>query len=106
MSHVEIDPDWIEQQVLQNPALTEALEAGARRLAPIVKAVAIKDGDQRYADSVRITQGVRPGAKSPIGIRRPYSRVIVGDPDATAKEYGGRLPKKGFLRRAVAQWNA
>ena len=61
MSHVEIDPDWIEQQVLQNPALTEALEAGARRLAPIVKAVAIKDGDQRYADSVRITQGVRPG---------------------------------------------
>jgi hypothetical protein len=98
-----VDENWMRKNVLSNPTVTSALNAKARRLAPIVKRIALKEGDRRYAESVRVAQGRRPGTKSPSRIQRPYARVIVGDEQATEKEYGGRLPKKGFLRRAIAE---
>ncbi len=98
-----VDEDWMRKNVLSNPTVASALNAKARRLAPIVKRIALKEGDRHYAESVRVVQGQRPGAKSPSHIQRPYARVIVGDEQATEKEYGGRLPKKGFLRRAIAE---
>ena len=100
-----IDPKWLDKNVLRNPEVRKALNATARRLAPIVRRIAYQEGDPSYAESVRIEQGVRPGTKSPTGIRRPYSRVAIGDEHAAEKEWGdGRYyPKKGFLRRAVKQ---
>ena len=105
MKEFKVDKDWMERNVLSNPAVTSALNAKARRLAPTVKRIALKEGDQRYAESVRVTQGRRPGTKSPTHLRRPYARVIIGDEHADAKEYGdGRIyPKKGFLRRAISE---
>lgn len=103
MSGFKVSRDWMERNVLANPAVQSALDAKARRLAPIVQRIALKEGDTRYAESVRVEHGRRPGSKSPSRIRRPYARVIVGDEKALEKEYGGRLPKKGFLRRAIAE---
>lgn len=98
-----VDEDWMRKNVLSNPTVTSALNAKARRLAPIVKRIALKEGDRHYAESVCVVQGRRPGTKSPSHIQRPYARVVVGDEQAAEKEYGGRLPKKGFLRRAIAE---
>lgn len=98
-----VDEDWMRKNVLSNPTVASALNARACRLAPIVKRIALKEGDRHYAESVRVVQGQRPGTKSPSHIQRPYARVIVGDEQATEKEYGGRIPKKGFLRRAIAE---
>ncbi|RGJ41684.1 hypothetical protein DXD60_07560 [Bifidobacterium adolescentis] len=98
-----VDEDWMRKNVLSNPTVTSALNAKARRLAPIVKRIALKEGDRHYAESVRVVQGRRPGTKSPSHIQRPYARIVVGDEQAAEKEYGGRLPKKGFLRRAIAE---
>ena len=98
-----VDEDWMRKNVLSNPAVTSALNATARRLAPIVKRIALKEDDRHYAESVRVVQGKRPGTKSPSHIQRPFARVIVGDEQATEKEFGGKLPKKGFLRRAIAE---
>ena len=103
-SKFTVSEDWMRKNVLANPTVVSALNAKARRLAPIVKRIALKEGDQRYAASVRIIQGQRPGSKPPSHIQRPYARVMVGDEQAAAKEYGdGNLPKKGFLRRAIAE---
>lgn len=63
----------MRKNVLANPTVTAALNAKARRLAPIVKRIALKEGDQRYAASVRVIQGQRPGSKSPSHIQRPYA---------------------------------
>lgn len=103
-ARIEIDRQWVDRNVLQNPAVRQALDATARRLVPILKSEALRDGDPAYAASVRMESGTRPGAKSPNGYRRPYARVLIGDPSANAKEYGnGHFPKKGYLRRAVNQ---
>lgn len=80
-----------------------SFEREGTSLAPIVKRIALKEDDRHYAESVRVVQGKRPGTKSPSHIQRPFARVIVGDEQATEKEFGGKLPKKGFLRRAIAE---
>lgn len=105
MKGFKVDKEWMERNVLSNQTVQSALNAKARRIAPIVKRIALKEGDQRYAESVRVVQGRRPGTKSPTRLRRPYARVIIGDEHADAKEYGdGRIyPKKGYLRRAIAE---
>jgi len=104
MSGFKVSKEWMEKNVLTNPTVTAALDAKARRIAPIVKRIALKEGDREYAESVRVQSGRRPGLKSPTHIARPYARVIIGDEHAVEKEYGSRhYPKKGFLRRAVAE---
>ena len=104
MTCFKVSKEWMEKNVLTNPAVTAALDVKARRIAPIVQRIALKEGDREYAESVRIHSGRRPGVKSPTHIARPYARVIIGDEHATEKEYGSKhYPKKGFLRRAVAE---
>lgn len=105
MKGFKVDKEWMERNVLSNQTVQSALNAKARRIAPIVKRIALKEGDRHYAESVRVVQGRRPGTKSPTHLRRPYARVIIGDEHADAKEYGdGRIyPKKGYLRRAIAE---
>lgn len=104
-SGFHVSKDWMERNVLANPAVQSALDAKARRLAPIVQRIALKEGDTRYAESVRVECGRRPGTKSPTHLRRPYARVIIGDEHADVKEYGDGpiFPKRGFLRRAIAE---
>lgn len=104
MTDFKVSKAWMEKNVLSNPAVRDALDAKARRIAPIVKRIALKDGDRSYAESVRIQTGRRPGAKSPTHVARPYARVVIGDEHATEKEHGSKyFPKKGFLRRAVTE---
>lgn len=104
MTDFKVSKKWLEKNVLSNPAVRDALDAKARRIAPIVKRIALKEGDRAYAESVRIQTGRRPGAKSPTHIARPYARVIIGDEHAMEKEHGSKyFPKKGFLRRAVME---
>lgn len=99
-----VDDEWIQKNVLENPQVTSALMSTAQRLLPITKRIAYQDGASDFADSLRIETGVRPGAKSPTGIRRPYVRIIAGSEDASAQEFGdGKLPKKRLFGRAVAQ---
>lgn len=102
---MRVDREWINRDVLQNPAVRQSINQTARRLAPIVQQIALREGDVDYANSVRVeTGGTRPGLKSPTRIRRPQARVIIGDEHGLDKEHGTRIyPKKGFLRRAVNQ---
>ena len=102
---MRVDREWLNTNVLQNPGVRAAITQTARRLAPIVQQIALREGDRDYANSVRVeTGGTRPGLKSPTRIRRPQARVIIGDEHAMEKEHGTRIyPKKGFLRRAVRQ---
>ncbi len=99
-----VDSKWLERNVLASPDVRKALDDKAKRLAPIVRRIALKEGDERYAASVRVEQGTRPGVRSPTHLKRPYARVVIGDETALEKEYGSiRYPKKGFLRRAVSE---
>ncbi|EFA23667.1 hypothetical protein [Bifidobacterium gallicum] len=105
MAHTTIDRQWVRQQLLTNPDVRRALNATARRLAPLVQLEAFKDDNPDYAASVRVQTGdTRPGVKAPTRMKRPYARVIIGDETASEKEYGSRrYPKKGFLRRVVSR---
>ena len=100
---MRVDREWLNTNVLQNIEVRKAINATARRLAPIVQQIAFIEGDPDYANSVRVETGAtRPGLKSPTHTRRPQARVIIGDEHAMEKEHGTRIyPKKGFLRRAV-----
>lgn len=99
-----LDDEWIEKNVLENPKITSAMLDTAERALPIARRIAYQDGARKFADSLRIESGTRPGTKSPTGIRRPYVRVIAGSEDAAAQEYGDMgMPKKRFFARTAAQ---
>lgn len=99
-----LDDDWVEENVLENPKVASAMMDTAERILPIAKRIAYQDGARKFADSLRIESGTRPGTKSPTGIRRPYVRVIAGSEDASAQEYGDvGMPKKRLFARAAAQ---
>ena len=53
-----VNEDWIRKNVLSNPTVASALNAKARRLAPIVKRIALKEGDKRYADHTPASSSV------------------------------------------------
>ena len=59
MKGFKVDKEWMERNVLSNPTVQSALNAKARRIAPIVKRIALKEGDRHYAESVRVMQGRR-----------------------------------------------
>lgn len=44
-SKFTVSEDWMRKNVLANPTVTAALNAKARRLAPIVKRIALKESD-------------------------------------------------------------
>lgn len=99
-----VDDEWIDHNVLQNPEVREALNDTAKRLLPICQRLAMQEGCDEFADSLRIETGTRPGTKSPTGIKRPYARVIAGSEDAAEQEHGSlRYPRHNFMNRAIAQ---
>ena len=99
-----VDDEWIDQNVLQNPDVREALNDTAKRLLPICQRLAYQEGCDEFADSLRIETGTRPGTKSPTGIKRPYARVIAGSEHASEQEHGSlRYPRHNFFRRAASQ---
>ena len=99
-----VDDDWIDHNVLQNPEVREALNDTAKRLLPICQRLAMQEGCDQFADSLRIETGTRPGTKSPTGIKRPYARVIAGSEHASEQEHGSlRYPRHNFFRRAASQ---
>ena len=99
-----VDDEWIDRNVLQNPEVREALNDTAKRLLPICQRLAMQEGCDEFADSLRIETGTRPGTKSPTGIKRPYARVVAGSEDAAEQEHGSlRYPRHNFFRRAASQ---
>ena len=46
MKGFKVDKEWIERNVLSNQTVQSALNAKARRIAPIVKRIALKEGDR------------------------------------------------------------
>lgn len=62
---MRVDREWLNTNVLQNPGVRSAINQTARRLAPIVQQIALREGDRDYANSVRVeTGGTRPSPKS------------------------------------------
>lgn len=103
-SGASVDDDWMDRNVLQNQEVRQALSDTARRLLPICQRLALQEGCPRFADSLRVETGTRPGTKSPTGIKRPYARVIAGSEDAGEQEHGSlRYPRHNFMNRASAQ---
>ena len=43
MKGFKVDKEWMERNVLSNPTVQSALNAKARRIAPIVKRIALKE---------------------------------------------------------------
>ena len=62
------------QQVATMPSVQAALQAKARLLFGIAQTEAYKQGRVNLGDQMRITSGVRSGAKA-AGFRRSYARV-------------------------------
>lgn len=58
---MRVDREWLNTNVLQNPGVRSAINQTARRLAPIVQQIALREGDRDYANSVR----VEPAARAP-----------------------------------------
>lgn len=90
----------LQAQVFGSPVVMARLVARARVALPAAQREAITAGAPGWARKLRIEEGVRPGAKSPTGIRRPYARVIgpraVTDGDKP-------IDRQRILRRVVAQ---
>ena len=62
------------QQVATMPSVQAALQAKARLVFGIAQTEAYKQGRVNLGDQMRITSGIRPGAKAS-GFQRPYVRI-------------------------------
>lgn len=91
------------QTVATHPAVRSALRDRAHRIAARARRMAVAEGQDAFADAIRVEEQVRPGTKAQ-GFRRPVARVIAGSADAQAVEFGGpRMPKFRLLQRASRQ---
>ena len=90
MKGFKVDKEWIERNVLSNQTVQSALNAKARRIAPIVKRIALKEGDRHYAESVscrddvlernrrRICADHMPESSSATSMRTPRNAATDG----------------------------
>lgn len=90
------------QQVATMPSVQAALLAKARLVFGIAQAEAYKQGRVNLGDQMRITSGVRPGAKA-AGFRRSYARVESTLNDAQQKQDNARAKQSRaqIMRRAA-----
>lgn len=96
-----MDTRRIIQEAAQTPAVRRSLHLRAIRIASRAKAMAARQGLPEFAESIDVSDGVRPGAKSR-GFRRPYSRVVARHDMANEIERGGgRYGKFRILARAA-----
>lgn len=97
---MDIDTRRIIQEAAQTPQVRRQLRMRATRIAARAEALAARAGLPEFAASIKVTDGVRPGAKAS-GFRRPYSRVVATHDRANEIERGGgRQQKRRLLARA------
>lgn len=87
----------------RNPQVIKALRDKADRMLPRAQRLAIAAGLPEFAKAMRVEDGVRPGAKSPKGIKRPYSRVIADMEGAQDFEHGNaNVSRQSILARSMS----
>jgi hypothetical protein len=90
------------QQVATMPSVQAALLAKARLVFGIAQTEAYKQGRVNLGDQMRITSGVRPGAKA-AGFRRSYARVESTLTEEQQKQDNarGKKSRAQIMRRAA-----
>ena len=90
-------------QALAADVVTEAVLRRTRRVFLAAKTQAYAAGRPHMGDVLRIETGRRPGTKSPIGIRRPYGRVIaeVSEEQQIEDNRSAKLSRTKILRRSA-----
>lgn len=87
-------------QIQRSAPVVQALERKGERMLPRAQRLALAAGRVQFARSLRLEKGIRPGTKSPTGIRRAYVRVIA--PAGADDEYGNRgVSRQDILRRSI-----
>ena len=101
MPRVELSRD-ILQQVAQLPSVQAALQAKARLVFGIAQTEAYKQGRVNLGDQMRITSGIRPGAKAS-GFRRSYVRIESTLTEEQQKQDNarGKKSRAQIMRRAA-----
>lgn len=90
----------INQRALQDPKVRKAIRDKAERMLPVAQRAALSAGALDVARSMKVEAGMRPGTKSPTGLKRPFARVVADDPQGS--EHGNRgVPKIAFLRKSM-----
>lgn len=98
MAKVTITKDLLER-AMGTDAVRQALAQRARLVHPRAVRAAADAGALEFAKRLRVEEGVRPGTKSPDGIRRPYARVIADMPeDARKADARSRRSRRSILR--------
>ena len=100
MTKAVVNERALQAQVFASPIVRARLLSRARVALPAAQREAIAAGAPGWARKLRLEQGVRPGAKSPTGIRRPYARII-GPREVT--EGDKPIDRQRILRRVVNQ---
>jgi hypothetical protein len=90
----------IQVEVFASPIVRARLLKRARIALPAAQREAIAAGAPGWGRKLRIEEGVRPGAKSPTKIKRPYARII--GPKAIT-EGDKPIDRQRILRRVVNQ---
>ena len=90
------------QQVATMPSVQAALLAKARLVFGIAQTEAYRQGRVNLGDQMRITSGVRPGAKA-AGFRRSYARVESTLTEEQQKQDNarGKQSRAQIMRRAA-----
>ena len=90
------------QQVATTPSVQAALLAKARLVFGIAQTEAYKQGRVNLGDQMRITSGIRTGAKAS-GFRRPYVRIESTLTEAQQKQDNARAKQSRaqIMRRAA-----
>lgn len=88
--------------VLASKPVRATVQARADRILPTARSIAFSSGARAFGNSLRAESGIRPGAKSPTGIKRPFTR-ITGDVTEDIKRADARskLSRQQILRRAT-----
>lgn len=90
------------EQVLQSPSVAAALNARGRLVLPRAQRGAADAGRVRMARALRVERGVRPGVKSPLGIKRPYVRVVADlTEDDRKADSRAKVTPRQVLRKAA-----
>lgn len=91
-----IPPTYREgTEILQLPAVRQALAKAANRVAPRAKSIARGEGLSEFAAAITVQDGTRPKG-------RPYSYVLADTPDGERTEFGDtNTARRAILRRAA-----
>ena len=88
-------------QALAAPAVAAAGQERATRIMRRAQTMAANAGAVEFAKALRVETGVRPGAQSPHGAKRPYARETADITDEmTDADRGSRMSRNTIMRRA------